>query len=254
MFKGSRERGRILAVAALSATQFAGCSTSNLYIEFDRMTGTAYPADQTVNNSTVSLESIYEDLWDNVTVAEDTTDIAPLTGPIALNDLKQYHFITDAELDALEAANRAVPVGRVSCGSNCFHYHIYGVVTNHFYEYPYGLRDKGITGRMWTEKAQAFAIFYRNGTVQGDAARYLRAAAHEIGHAHNLHHEDGDGSTTIMNLTGTVGNEFNYTFSTRSMTHWQDHPLWCKLPGYATFGVVNGAHPFHLEPMTVGCP
>ena len=35
-------------------------------------------------------------------------------------------------------------------------------------------------------------MFYRNTAVSTNPAKYLRSAAHEIGHAYNLHHEDGD--------------------------------------------------------------
>ena len=246
-----RNRCCIIATTMVSGLLLASCT--HLHIEFDRMSGTAYPADQTVSGSTVSLESIYDTLWTSVTVDEDTTNITPLTGPFDPADPDQYDYITEAELDTVEAANRTSPVGTVSCGNYCTQYHLYGVVVDHYYEDSFGTRWTGVLGIMWTSNTRAFAMFYKNGTVQGDAGKYLRSVAHEVGHAHNMHHGDGDGSMTIMNQTKTVGNTYNYAFSTDSTTHWQNHANSCKRPGIATFGGVDAAHTDHGW-TTVSCP
>lgn len=242
-----------LVLLAITLPILQSCIAYNLHVEFDRMTGTAYPVPQTVGGTTFSLESIYDPHWRRVTVDQDTTNIALLTGPFDPTDPNQYDFITDAELDTVETANRAVPVGRVSCGDDCFRYHIYGVVVNHFRESDDGSRSTGTMGRMWTDDTSAFTVFYRNATVQGDAGKYLRSVAHEIGHAHNLHHEDGDNSTTIMNQTRVVGNTYSYEFTTGSVEHMNTHDTACRRPGFATFGEVDPDHPDHGW-TTVVCP
>lgn len=84
----------------------------------------------------------------------------------------------------------------------------------------------------------AFANFYKHNTVSGNNAKYLRSTAHEIGHAFNLAHCDGDGSTTIMNQTRVVGNTFTYEFSSESLEHLQDHPKEFVWPGISPFEFV----------------
>ncbi len=58
-------------------------------------------------------------------------------------------------------------------------------------------------------------------TIQG----YLRTAAHELGHALNLLHEDGDGSQTLMTQTGFLQTTWDYRWSNRSFVHFNHHPL-----------------------------
>ena len=77
----------------------------------------------------------------------------------------------------------------------------------------------------------AFVTLYKNSVVSTDNGKYLRSTAHEIGHAFNLNHCDGDGSTTIMNQTGTVGDTYSYEFSSDSLDHLQDHDRDSVWPG-----------------------
>ena len=216
----------VLTIAAIGPGM--ACTARHLKIEFDRMTGTAYPVSQTVSGTTFSLASIYDPFWRTVVVDQDTTNIAPLTGPFDPADPNQYDFITEAELDTVEAANRTLPIGSQSCGSGCRNYHLYGIVVDHFYEDPMGVRWTGVLGIMWPTDTRSFAMFYKHNTVQTDAGKYLRSAAHEIGHAHNLHHSDGDGSTTIMNQTGVVGTPI------RTRSRPAASPTWNRTPGPAS--------------------
>ena len=128
----------------------------------------------------------------------------------------------------------------------CTRYHLYGVVTDHYYEYDDGTCGTGIMGIMYdsddTGNRGAFAVFYKNNTINNNGAKYLRSAAHEIGHAFNLHHSDGDGSTTVMNQTWVVGDTFVYEFSDQSETHVDDHPDNCRYPGTGSFTSVNEEH------------
>lgn len=235
------------------------CTTTNL--EYDRMTGTAFPATTTVGGNTVSLTSIYSDANKVLNVNQDQTNIAALTGPANPADPNQYAYITEAELDTIETANRTVSVGVnvYSCGfwifkGTCRTYYLYGIVANHWYEFGNGTRLQGVMGIMWTaDNRRAFASFYKNGTVSGNNAKYLRSTAHEIGHAYNLHHQDGDGSRTIMNQTSVVGDSYDYEFSSDSGDHLDDHPRDCVYPGTGSFTSVNTAHTAHTF-TTSDCP
>lgn len=240
------------AVCAMLVLTAACTSTA---IEYDRMTGTAFPQPQARNNATHTIPTIYAAEGYLVSVGEDQTNIAALTGPPDPNDPNQYDFITEAELDALETANRSSPVGstRFICfnwgivPSYCTTYHLYGIVVNHFYEDPNGVRRPTILGIMWTaNNRRAFAGFWRNTTVSGDNGKYLRSTAHEIGHAFNLHHEDGNGSTDIMNQTGVVGNNYVYDFvATASTDHLSQHDKGCVWPGLSAFAAAHTNHADH---------
>lgn len=244
--------GRKLFALALVLSTVACTSTR---IEYDRMTGTAFPAPQTRNGATVTIPWIYGNEGYAVIVAEDETNIAALTGPPNPADPTQYDFITESELDALETAHRASPVDQTSwicwnkgvVPSYCHQYHIWGVVVNHFYESPSGSRSTGTMGIMWTaDNRRSFANFYRNTTVSGDAGKFLRSAAHEIGHAFNLHHEDGDGSTDIMNQTGVVGSTYVYDFVAAASTdHLANHDKACVWPGQSHFAATHTSHADH---------
>jgi len=219
------------------------------------MAGTAFPPDQTVGGNQVTISSIYATESYTVDVYPDETNIPALTGPSDPSDPTQYDYITESELDTLERAHRSSPVGKTQwiCSSFgfiptfCNSYHIYGVVVNHFLEEDDGSRDKDAMGLMWAnDNRRAFTNFYRNTTVSGDGGKYLRSAAHEIGHAFNLHHEDADGSTDIMNQTWKVGNNYVYRFvAAASKNHLRDHPDECKYPGQSAFHAAHANHANH---------
>lgn len=246
---------------ALLAFALAGCAS--VHVEYDRMTGTAFPPAQTVNGETVTLETIYASAGYLMKVNQDQTNISALTGPANPADPNQYDYITEAELDTLEQANRSSPVAptRFICWDRgivptyCTRYYLYGIVANHFYEDNAGVRRTSILGIMWaTTNRRAFANFYRNSTVNSDGGKYLRSTAHEIGHAFDLHHEDGDGSTDIMNQTGVVGNNYVYRFvAAASTNHLRDHDKKCVFPGISVFGAVHTGHTDHGI-TTATCP
>jgi hypothetical protein len=222
----------------------SACTATNL--EFDKMEGTAFPQDQMEGGETVNLASIYLDADRLLVVQEDDLNIAPLTDAGGT----PQNCISNAELDSLMAGNRSSQIGVVTypCGFNnaytCTRYQVYGIVVDHFGRSGgNGACSSTLLGRMWrTTDRAAFAMFYKNSTIQTDGRKYLRSAAHEIGHALNLHHDDGDGSSTIMNQTGTVGSTFVFEFSTQSQTHLDDHPDVCANAGTGAFGEVNATH------------
>ena len=218
----------------------SACSSARL--EYDRMTGTAFPQPVTVGTDTVTFASMYAQGTIPLAYNEDDTNITPLTGPADPSDPNQYDYITTAELETVELANRTDPVAETSWTCNvgifsgtCHRYHAYGVVVDHYYEQSNGVRKTSLLGLMYNSaQRRAFTNFYKNSTVNSNNAKYLRSAAHELGHAFNLNHCDGDGSTTIMNQTGTVGNTFNYEFSNTSLVHLQDHDKDAVWPGISS--------------------
>ena len=215
----------------------SGCTSARL--EYDRMTGTAFPQPETVSGETVNFTSIY--LQGNLILAvvEDDTGIAALTGPVDPTDPNQYNYITTAEVETLELANRSSPIGKVewTCefwvfDFTCSRYHVYGIVVDHFREKDNGTRPEGEFGLMYDPvERSAFVNYYRNNTISSNNAKYLRSAAHEVGHAFNMSHCDGNGSTTIMNRSGVVGDTFTYEFSATSLDHLQNHDRAAVWPG-----------------------
>jgi len=240
-------------LAALLAVAGSGCVTTQL--EFDRMTGTAYPTDQTLGGKSWNLTRIYFQGGHLLAVDEDDTNIAQVTDGFG----NPKNCISNAELDSLMAANRQTQVGAASfaCGFNrrytCTRHHVYGIVANHL-GISGGSCSSTLLGRMWdSTDRSAFAVFYKNSTISGDGKKYLRTTAHEIGHAFNLHHGDGDGSQTLMNQTSVVGNNFTYEFSANSETHLRDHPDGCRFPGSGSFTSVNGDHDGWHSGVSSGC-
>ena len=225
-----------------------GCTT--IRVEYDRMAGTTFPPARTVAGNNVTLSSIYGNVGYVLDVQEDQTNIAALTGPVNPDDPNQYDYITEAELDALETVNRGVavapdvwPCSWWLFSGTCRRYYLYGIVVNHYYEYANGTRDTGIMGIMWkTTNRSAFSNFYRNATVSGNGGKFLRSAAHEIGHAFNLHHEDGDGYATIMNQTWVVDDHYTYEFSANSQDHLKNHAADCVMPGVGRFDMTCHTH------------
>ncbi len=102
---------------------------------------------------------------------------------------------------------------------------MWGIVLDHYYESEDGTRITSNTGLMFdTEKRSAFALYYKNSTINSENKCYLRTLAHEVGHAFNLNHDDGDGSTTIMTKTSFIDlATFVYGFSSSSLTHLAKH-------------------------------
>lgn len=222
---------------ATAAAALAGCTSAE--VEYDRMQGTTFPQPTTVSGDQVTLSTIYLQGDLLVTVDEDDTNIAPLTGPANPMDPNQYDYITAAEIEALELANRGSGITEDSwpCSfwifdGTCTRYHLYGIVVDHWREYDDGTRSTTLLGWMYQPgDRSAFVNFYKNTTNNSDNAKYLRSTAHEIGHGFNMSHCDGDGSTTIMNQTGTVGDTYTYEFSASSLTHLQDHDRDAVWPG-----------------------
>jgi hypothetical protein len=239
-----------LAAALALILSLGGCLRLEITtLEYDRMINTSFPPEQTVSGRRVNLTTIYLREGYAVQVLFDETAIPLLPGS----------GIRDSELDALESGHRGIPVAPVSweCGigkpATCTNYFVYGVVVNHFHEFPDGFPDETILGRMWTtDNRRAFANFYRHPIVNSDGGKFLRSAAHELGHAFNLHHEDGDRISSIMNETSVVDDHYVYEFSPQEHDHLHNHPVNCVQPGTNRFLFVAQGHPLH-DGATPGC-
>lgn len=233
------------ACVPLSFLLITACTTT--HVEFDRMTGTAFPQDQSIGGSTVSIQSVYLDAGKLVVVEEDDTNIA------VINDAtgSQKQCVTNAELDSLMTANRGTQIAPASfsCGvgifnGTCTRYHAYGIVVDHYATYSSGSCKTSVIGRMWQSGDRSgFAMFYKNSVPTGNAEQYLLASIHELGHAFNLHHEDSDGTRSIM--TGTIDSTYDFDFTTQSKTHLDDHPDQCVYPGTGSFYSVHTSHANH---------
>jgi hypothetical protein len=216
-------------VRFLPPTAALGCSlllVSCVSLEFDRMAGTAFPPSQMVNGQPVTLASIYKDAGIQLTVEEDETGIQPLHIP-------GDDCISDAELTTLENGHRHLPLFPSSaCPFDfCNTYHLYGAVVDHYGEVFDTCVPEFILGKMWQGHTRsAFAIFYRADSVHSDGANFFRTTAHEIGHAFNLHHSDGDGTSIMTQSDDLVGDPV-YRFSEQSKDHLANHPAQCKFPG-----------------------
>lgn len=81
---------------------------------------------------------------------------------------------------------------------------------------------------------------------------YLRTTAHELGHALNLLHEDGDGSQTIMNRTGDLGINWDYRWNDRSFEHLNHHPVDRIQPGIPP-GATTAVDFAQCHDTTTGC-
>ena len=106
---------RFLSVITLLGVSslLASCAA----LEFDRMTGTAFPTQQMINGQAVSLASIYDDAGINVDVQEDETGIQPLNIPrtTASATLNSPHWrtaiVTSRSFQALCARfSSAIPI------------------------------------------------------------------------------------------------------------------------------------------------
>ena len=229
-------RYRLAMSFILSVVFLSSCVTSNL--EYDRMSGTNFPAQGTDSaGNTEDISTMFGTGGQVLTVDFDQNNIPALTGQSTPLDPFEFNFITTAELQTLELANRSVQVDAdttiTAQGNQNRKYFVWGIVVNHFREDAAGNRTTGTMGLMYDPNLRsAFTNYFRNTTLNSNNNLYLRSAAHEVGHAFNLSHGDGDGNTTIMNQTSAINtNSFQYRFSSSSLDHLQNHVKEAVFPG-----------------------
>lgn len=249
-----------VACAALTSFCIAGCNKTTIRLEFDKMAGTTFPPEIRMDGDTFNLSKIYDEAGFQLDVIEDETNIPVLT------DLEgnALQFITPDELDNIvECAHRD---GFRCCEDDCDNYagptvhssllctetryHLYGIVVNHYYQRDrdnINTQNLNKLGLMWTNNRRAFVMFYRAiDDIRFDKdKKYLRSAAHEIGHAFNLHHQDGidtDDISSLMLTTLLAGSAPDFLFSDASQNHLDNHPDNCKYPGVGSFECAIAAH------------
>jgi hypothetical protein len=92
--------------------------------------------------------------------------------------------------------------------------------------------DLGTLGIMWrTASRDGIAVFEDAFAAGLKEEKILRTTAHELGHALNLYHDDGDDrcsgldtGTTIMNQTGDLDANSGYVWSAAERAHFDSHP------------------------------
>lgn len=177
-----------------------------LQLEIDKLSTLPWPpASVTRNGVTRSLESLYAAAGIELTRVLDQGGIVDPNGGRAF---------TAAELDAFRVANmnRAVPSG--SWG-------VYAAFLTNDTDGDLGIMfDVG--------RRRAFAVFVSAfGTA--DNARILRTTAHELGHALNLLHSDGDAwraagtGISIMNQTSSLATNWDFGWSAAELHHFYNH-------------------------------
>lgn len=206
--------------ATLTRASFSASAHVNL--EVDRLasvgglpTGQVPPA----GGGPFDLDDIYEAVGVTVVVDIDDTNIPDLSGANGC--------YSSAELTSLLTANRdqtPTPGGDWQVWA--------GYVTCH---------DLGILGIMWrTATRDGIAVFEDAFAAALHDEKILRTTAHELGHALNLYHDDGDDQcsgfdtgTTIMNQTGDLETNWGYVWSAAERAHFDGHPDPSVEPGTA---------------------
>ena len=206
--------------------------SARVSLEVDRMTGiAAIPTGQVppAGGAAFDLEGIFDQVAITVVVDNDDTNIPDLSGP--------GNCYSTAELTSLLNDNRD-QTPPTNGNWNVWA----GMVTCH---------DLGALGIMWrTTNRDAFAVFDDAFSGADKDEKILRTSAHELGHALNLYHDDGDdqcsGSdtgTTIMNQTGNLDTNWGYGWSVASRNHFNNDPDASMEPGTSTaFCACTGSH------------
>jgi hypothetical protein len=214
------------------------CFNRRIRLEVDRQTGIGgIPQGVVQGGGNWDLWSIYALLSLGVDVIEDDTNIPDLAGACySLGEMDAF-FAANQDAASADPGDWNVWAGMVDCDTN-----------------------PTVLGRMFrnaSNERDGFAVFVT--TVQGSCITagtcacgiaatanqaILRTTAHELGHALNLCHQNGDSAcigcagTTIMNQSGTTGPGWSYTWSTAASNHISSAAQLCIEPGTSTgFGV-----------------
>ena len=226
-----------------------------VFLEMDAMTGVTFNGSNqwpsfsaTAPGSTTprSLQSIYSEVGIDLTVDQAATRF---NDPRSVLSFRRGEPFNDNELHQLLTQNVGVDPA-VSVPASMWHIRTFFVpqyqtsgVLGIMYEAPQQVGGAG-------EGRDGLAMFMN--TIGNDNLRLLRTMAHELGHAFNLLHEDGDdgvpydgiaNGTTIMNQTRALTSNWVYEWNYKSLNHFYSHPL-VRLQTNSTyeFGECHGAN------------
>lgn len=201
-------------------------STIEIFVELNMQDPSVWanvPLQANRNGRVHTLETIYREAGIDLIALQN----APVADLRTGNRVGQPY--NEAELLQFQRTYMANPPPPMAGGR----WHLHGAFLPAF-------RTSGTTGIMFTnnccgsitpvaEVRTGFAVFVDTiASMHGNVLPvegYLRTTAHELGHALNLLHEDGDGSQTIMTQTLNLQPIWDYRWSDRSFTHFNHHPL-----------------------------
>lgn len=188
----------------------------NVLLEMDRTADVNWvPATVNRLGNNHTLPGIFNQATVNLNAVND--DVVPDLG---------NQVYTDAELNAFLTANRNLTPAPGQ-------WHVHGALV------PFYI-DVGVYGIMYdTGQRRGFASF--DSEIPTDA-EYMRTTAHELGHALNLEHDDGDAyqywsgwwifgswkwsnGRTIMNQTARLRSDWDYIWNVDSLAHYMGHDL-----------------------------
>lgn len=216
--------GTKIAVVYLRHASYdlASPPTKKIFLELDKIQGAdwaPYVIDR--NSKKNSLQSIYASGGFDLQLYSDEGNIP---------DLKAGGSYSRADLDSFFDAhyNASGPSG---------YWHMHGAMLTRY--------SGGYLGLMYrTGDRKGFAVFsssFSSGSTR--EAKLLRTTAHELGHAVNLFHSDGDANNggvpvagqghTVMNQTWTLASDWGYEWHTNSLNHLNSHPINRIQPGTA---------------------
>ena len=210
------QNGAQIAVAYFSRANFPvnAPPAKRIFLELDKIQGadwTPYVVER--GGTRHSMESIYADANIDLRLRSHNGNIT---------DLKNGAAYSRAELDSFFSGNfnATAPSG---------YWHMHGAMMTRY-------TNSGVLGIMYrTGDRRGFAVFSNAFSGANREAFMLRTTAHELGHALNLFHSDGNANNngspaggqgrTIMNQTWTLANDWGYTWHTNSMNHLNNHPV-----------------------------
>lgn len=228
-------RGWAAALVLVLAGPALGDSHSamtTLILDLNTVTGlTSLPARAVVRSEARTLEALYAKV-----------NIAIVRRDARFRDFAPGRTYTD---DELQAAARTIPA--IGPGPGASEWYVRGFVV------PKLANSKGrtVTGLMFDLKTrQAFAL--AEGSIP---ARFLRTAAHELGHALNMFHSDGDADpgccagdpqaaqgASIMNDDQCLSADWDFVFSAQERAHLTTHDPRFVRPGLGPYGVCETVH------------
>ena len=222
--------------------RFYKCFNRSIRLEVDRLAGFAgVPQDVAIGGTTFDLWDIFSPLNIGVDVIEDDTNLADPAGNCFSMAEMDAFFNNNQDAPSADSGDWNVWAAFVDCDT--------GGVCGRMFRGASNERDgfavftNAITG--WCAVTGATPCFNGNGCNQvglftNANQAILRTTAHELGHALNLCHNNGDdtcsdcGGTTVMNQSGRLAVGWGYGWSAASTNHINNSPNSCIQPGTST--------------------